>query len=138
VINQQLVWPKSATRRRDASDALFYADPPYLASERAGVGDYRHDAGGEEEHRRFAAAFSAIRGTVLVSGYDSPLYVELYDGWHRAARAVTRPTSNQRGRTGASAVEVIWSNRPLAAQFDLFTQLGHSSAIPVDLRVLEG
>jgi protein gp37 len=55
---------------------------------------------------------------VLISGYPSRLYAELYEarGWRRLERTVLRPTSNTAGGRGAAAVEVIWSNRPLLHQ----------------------
>ncbi|MEV0254431.1 DNA adenine methylase [Streptomyces sp. NPDC050732] len=109
----------------DAPDAVFYCDPPYLDSTRTGLarscgGDYAHDTNTEADHRALAEVLTKVKATVLLSGYDSPLYGELYEGWWRAAITVQRPTSNRKGHTGPSAVEVVWSNRPLSHQPDLF------------------
>jgi DNA adenine methylase len=106
----------------DAPDALFFVDPPYLADTRATrTGEYRVDTASEDDHRRLATALHAVSGTVMLSGYPSPLYDELYGDWWRAEQSVHRPSTNQRGRTGADrAVEVLWSNRPLGIQPSLF------------------
>lgn len=109
----------------DAPDIVLYCDPPYLDSTRSGLrdhkgGDYAHDTNSAQDHRELAETLRTSQSAVLLSGYDSPLYCELYAGWHRAEIAVQRPTTNRRGSTGAAAVEVVWSNRPLSRQVDLF------------------
>lgn len=53
---------------------------------------------------------------MVLSGYNSPLYQELYDGWYRHEIATMTGQANQwKART-----EVLWSNRPLATQQSLF------------------
>ncbi|WP_329291349.1 DNA adenine methylase [Streptomyces pseudovenezuelae] len=119
-------------RAYDAPDAVLYCDPPYLDSTRSGLvrscgGDYAHDTNTEADHRALAEVLTDARATVLLSGYDSPLYADLYADWWRTTLTVQRPTSNRRGHTGPSAVEVIWSNQPLAHQPDLFTIEGDAA-----------
>jgi DNA adenine methylase len=104
--------------------AVIYCDPPYLAATRSSrtkrVGlDYAVEYASEAEHRALAQVLHATPATVLLSGYPSHLYQELYGGWWRLERSVQRPTSNVSGGRGAVAVEVLWSNRPLAAQLEL-------------------
>jgi len=58
---------------------------PYLETTRTGRDrsrgrDYSHDTASDAEHRELASALRATRATVLLSGYASPLYDELYDG----------------------------------------------------------
>lgn len=94
---------------------LLYVDPPYLGSTRS-FANYRHEMRGEEQHRELAAAVADCRATVVLSGYHSPLYDELYDGWHRhetSARADN--ATSDRART-----EVLWANRALGDRLDLF------------------
>jgi DNA adenine methylase len=111
------------------ADAVVYCDPPYLAStrsartKRAGL-DYACEYATEAEHRALAEVLHATPATVLLSGYPSRLYAELYGGWWRLERTVQRPTSNVSGGRGAVAVEVVWSNRPLATQLDLVAGAG--------------
>ena len=87
----------------------IYADPPYLGDTR-GSGGYGIDQRDDEFHQAFAVACNEAKASVIISGYDSPLYAELFEGWHRT-ELTTRPTQSQ-GRK----MEVLWSNRPFAAQ----------------------
>jgi len=109
-------------------DAVIYCDPPYLAAtrsaqtKRAGA-DYAVEYATEAQHRELARALHHTPAGVLISGYPSALYAELYEarGWWRVDRVITRPTSNVSGGRGAAATEVIWSNRPLRQQLQLAT-----------------
>lgn len=96
-------------------DVLLYVDPPYLGSTRAR--NYRHEMASDAEHCELAAALEACRATVVLSGYDSPLYLEAYDGWHRhEIRTMTGQANDWQRRT-----EVLWCNRPFPrAQEGLF------------------
>ncbi|MEU8378866.1 DNA adenine methylase [Streptosporangium sp. NPDC048865] len=88
------------------SGVLLYVDPPYLGSTRAR--NYRHEMGAEADHRELHGALEACRATVVLSGYHSPLYDDLYAGWHRVEIAAhTGQANDWQGRT-----EVLWSNRP--------------------------
>lgn len=107
----------------DAVDTVFYLDPPYLSDTRRCGRDYAHEADGEDFHRSLAAALSAAKGTVLLSGYPSPLYNELYEGWDRLEISVHRATTNHRGRTGVErGTEVVWCNQPLSRQVSFFEE----------------
>lgn len=99
-------------------DVLLYVDPPYLASTREG-GTYRHEMGGEDEHRELAAALHVARATVVLSGYASDLYDrELYPGWDRHTMHATSGHGTSPDRT-----EVLWSNRPIGVQRSLFDEV---------------
>ena len=107
------------------ADSLLYIDPPYLASLRSlNKGrcrgpDYTHELRTDDEHTELAEALNAARAAVVLSGYDSPLYDGLYDGWHRLD--IRTQTGN--GGTDRDRTEVLWSNRPFpVAQMDLFTE----------------
>lgn len=98
-------------------DVLLYCDPPYLGSTRAR--NYRHEMTSPDEHRELADALQAAVATVVLSGYHSPLYDQLYADWHRLE--ISSFTGNANAGEGART-EVIWSNRPLAqAEDDLFS-----------------
>lgn len=97
-----------------SADVLLYVDPPYLGSTRFS-GGYRHEMKGDDEHRQLAEALQACKATVVLSGYDSPLYAEMYPDWH-----VTRiETMTGQGGTRQDRTEVLWSNR--AAETHLFS-----------------
>ena len=93
--------------------ALLYVDPPYLGSVRSL--NYQHEMPSDAEHEELAAALLACHATVVLSGYDSPLYDRLYVGWNRTEIAAFNGNGTDRART-----EVLWSNRPLAVPATLF------------------
>jgi DNA adenine methylase len=135
--------PQSAERlrgvtleNRDALDLIrdygsepnvcLYVDPPYLGSTRAT--NYRVEMLDDDAHRTFADALNECKASVVLSGYDSPLYAELFDGWHRKDLAAPTTLSGDTDRT-----EVLWSNRPLREP-DLFDQLDSMEAELADYR----
>lgn len=90
-------------------DVLLYVDPPYLGSTRVQTG-YRHEMRTEEQHRELAAALDDCRAAVVLSGYHSPLYDELYADWPRIE--LTASAGNARTDRPRERTEVLWSNRP--------------------------
>lgn len=96
-------------------DVLLYVDPPYLGTTRP-WSNYRVEMKAEQEHRDLAAALWDCAAAVVLSGYDSPLYAELYEGWHRYETAARTDNAavGSRART-----EVLWSNRDLGGQLAL-------------------
>lgn len=98
----------------DDTRAVFYMDPPYLADTRTNTHSAYRCEMHEDGHRELAEALCAARGTVLVSGYTSELYDELFPGWHQVEKDILKRTSNRfRGNKRPIVTEVIWSNRPL-------------------------
>lgn len=116
--------------RLATSRSVVYVDPPYLAATRMArkdrggrTADYRCDMGGEEDHRRLAEALHATDATVLLSGYPSDLYEDLYDDWARIDLKVIAHSSDARTSNRSGRIECIWSNRPLAAAGRLFDEV---------------
>lgn len=104
-----------------ANGVLMYVDPPYLGSARGSDGSkYRVDMPSADDHRELADALRAARATVILSGYDSPLYTELYDGWHRTT--FTAATNGDAAGNRGVRTEVLWSNRPLG-EAHLFSEV---------------
>lgn len=93
--------------------AVLYLDPPYLDETRVDTNSYGTDMGSSDSHRGLAEVLHDTEAAWLLSGYDSPLYEELYGDCHRIERSVLRRTSNMAGNAQPHALEVIWSNRPL-------------------------
>lgn len=85
----------------DTVEGLTYADPPYVLSERTGKG-YIHEFS-EEDHRNLAELLRACKGSVVLSGYACPLYVDLYEehGW-------TRHDIPSKTNSGKSQIESVW------------------------------
>jgi len=103
---------------------LIYADPPYLSSvrnrrtSRASHGrEYSAEMLTDDSHRELAAELRGCRAAVVLSGYASPLYEDLYSGWDR----VEIPTFNGNGTGDRSRIEILWSNRRFPVMLpDLF------------------
>jgi len=95
---------------------LLYCDPPYLGSTRSA--HYRHEMTRDDQHRQLAAALTACKSAVVLSGYHSPLYEDLYDGWHRAELKAWTGNGLRNGatKTDGDRTEVLWSNRPFPAE----------------------
>lgn len=100
--------------------ALIYLDPPYLDATRTAYaggrrprGEYAHEFSSEAQHRALADRARSTPATVLLSGYSSPLYDDLYGDWWRAERQVAKNANQGQYKRRGSATEVIWSNRPL-------------------------
>lgn len=114
---------------RDALDVIrdygaepnvcLYVDPPYLGSTRAT--NYRVEMLADDAHQELADALSACTASVVLSGYDSPLYADLFHGWHVTRIKGPTALSGESGR-----VEVLWSNRVLGEP-DLFTATEESA-----------
>jgi DNA adenine methylase len=74
--------------QQDTPNCLHYVDPPYVLSTRAATAEtrgYRHEMK-DDDHRKLAEFLNGLQGAVIVSGYDSPLYAELFSGWRHESR----------------------------------------------------
>lgn len=99
-----------------APGVLLYLDPPYLGTSRAqSLDGYAHEMRDPARHRELAAALGACSSSVVLSGYPSPLYDELYEGWHRLEFGA----STGQGGTWENRTEVLWSNRPFPVDAQL-------------------
>lgn len=95
---------------------VLYADPPYDPESRArGRGnDYEHEFS-TDDHRRLSVTLHATPALVVLSGYHSDLYDELYEDWPRIERTMHKPAGNHGTEaSGRSATEVLWSNQPIS------------------------
>ena len=87
---------------------LLYVDPPYLDRTRNSVG-YEHEAGDESHHRELLETLSAVKASVVLSGYDDEMYDSMLAGWYK--RAI-----RSRSQSGRKTTETVWINRPSANQ----------------------
>jgi DNA adenine methylase len=70
-------------RRYGDRRAVMYLDPPYVHATRSSLGHRRSDYSFEmtdDAHRELAAVLNESPATIVLSGYDSDLYRELYAG----------------------------------------------------------
>lgn len=67
-------------QQHDGVDTLFYVDPPYTHGSRTGSAFYSHELT-DDQHRDLASLLHSVQGMVIVSGYRSSLYDELYSDW---------------------------------------------------------
>lgn len=99
----------------DYSETLFFIDPPYITETRtmsAGTKYYRHEMD-NEQHTELLNTLLELKGMVILSGYDHPLYNVLSEnGWqkhHKKSRA-----QGHKGTT--SRIETVWLNPKAANQ----------------------
>jgi DNA adenine methylase len=92
-------------------DVCLYVDPPYEGSTRPKTYDgYRHEMRAEKDHRELGESLNACQASVVLSGYHSALYDEMYGDWDR----IEIPTFTGQGTGDISRVEVLWGNRPIS------------------------
>lgn len=105
-------------RQHDATTTLHYVDPPYVLSTRSDArSDYRHELK-DSDHRELAHALHGLAGMVVLSGYRSDLYDEMFSQWLRVdVRAFADGA--------AERTESLWLNGACASalereRYDLF------------------
>lgn len=104
--------------QQDDEETLFYCDPPYVFDTRSfprGASQpfcYRHEMT-DDEHCALAERLREAKGMVVLSGYHSPLYDELYQGWRTVERRALADSAHE-GRT--DRVEVLWINYAAGAR----------------------
>ena len=101
-------------------DTVIYADPPYMDHVRRGSrgtrsSDYGFDMGDPEDHKDLARVLLATPATVILSGYPSELYDELYADWWSEDKQVNSQSVNRRTGQWIKRTEQIWCNRDLGA-----------------------
>lgn len=69
-------------KRYDTPDTLFYVDPPYIFSTRSASwrAAYKYELT-DDQHHELAHVLNRIKGMVILSGYHSSIYEQLYEGW---------------------------------------------------------
>jgi DNA adenine methylase len=90
--------------RYDHPETLIYFDPPYVHSERTTSNNYIHEWS-DADHIEAAWRLHATQSMVVISGYRSPLYRELYE-----SRGWVRTDMKTEGNAGANRIESLWSS----------------------------
>lgn len=86
--------------RYDAPTTLHYLDPPYLITTRKHTKAYQFEMT-DLEHQQLAAVVQELRGMVILSGYPSKLYDQLYQGWDRIEKQALTTGGSHR-------TEILW------------------------------
>ena len=96
----------------DTPDTMFYIDPPYMMDTRTkdGVG-YEVEAA-EGLHERLLSVLQEVKGNVVLSGYEHPLYDEGLKDWFvdRKETYTSASSANQTGGERNRRIEVLWCN----------------------------
>lgn len=88
---------------QDSVDTLFYIDPPYVKNTRTDTADdYRFEMT-DLEHEELAKTLQYLDGMVIVSGYPSDLYNDIFSGWLRTEKTALADGASQR-------TEYLWIN----------------------------
>lgn len=94
-------------RRFNNKRVLIYLDPPYMLETRHGK-QYRCEMDDADQEELLLAALQH-KGPVLISGYDSELYNDMLQGWHREETISYSQVCSRKQ-------EILWMNYQPAAQ----------------------
>lgn len=86
--------------RFDKPGSLFYVDPPYVKETRGSHVTYHFEMD-DAQHRELAEVLHRVQSPVVISGYESPLYEELYRDWSCFK-------TSSRGLTNTERTECLW------------------------------
>ena len=92
-------------KRTDSPDTLFYVDPPYVHTSRHGDKQYEYEMNAVD-HVALSEFLRNVSAKVVLSGYESTLYDQLYVDW----RKIYRDVSQGGYQKGPSKREVLWFN----------------------------
>ena len=98
-------------QRFNYPNVLIYADPPYLLSTRHGE-QYREEMS-DADHVELLETMLRHKGPAIISGYESDLYNDILDGWHKESRTAYSQVSSKKK-------EVLWMNFIPDMQLSLF------------------
>jgi DNA adenine methylase len=99
--------------RTDSDYSLFYADPPYVRETRGSLSSsYAHELT-DSDHVELAGVLRGLEGYVLLSGYESDLYSELYGSHDWVCKSMETLANS-----GRKTREVLWLNPRLARELE--------------------
>lgn len=98
-----------AIRRFDHEEGLIYADPPYVHSTRSKGGRKVYGVEmSDDDHRGLAGVLHNCKAKVVLSGYPSQLYRELFADWRRVD--FDMPNHAAGGKKKGRETECLWLN----------------------------
>lgn len=100
-------------QRFNYPNVLIYLDPPYMPKTRHGK-QYKIEMYTEDEHYKLLEVAKQHKGPVLISGYDTGLYNDMLQGWHREETICYSQVCTRKR-------EILWMNfEPEGQQMTLF------------------
>jgi DNA adenine methylase len=98
-----------AIPRFDHPEGLIYCDPPYVHSTRQeNSRNIYHAEMTDDEHRRLAQMLRKCKAKVIVSGYPSELYEEIYSRWKVVKFDIANHAAG--GKRKSRETECLWMN----------------------------
>jgi DNA adenine methylase len=85
----------------DRPTTLFYVDPPYVWSTRTKRSALYAKEMTDQDHMELAKVLHQVEGTVVLSGYSSTLYDQLYSDWRQVRRSAN-------AQNGKRRIECLW------------------------------
>ena len=101
-------------KKYDKEDTLFYLDPPYISDTRKQKKSYDYEMT-DEQHKELVDILIEVKGKVVLSGYDHPIYNKLLDnGWSKVVLGeyAKRSQKNNEGEL-SKGKEFVWVNYEL-------------------------
>lgn len=84
----------------DKATTLFYVDPPYVMSTRTKRSVYVNELS-DHDHEELSMVLHSLKGMIILSGYTSNLYEQLYSDWKKISKSTT-------AQNGKRRFECIW------------------------------
>lgn len=97
-------------RRFDYSDVFMYIDPPYLLGTRSAK-QYRHEMTDADQEELLNIILQS-KAKIMISGYESDMYNDYLQGWHKEHFASC-------AEHGKPRQETVWMNYEYHAQMTL-------------------
>lgn len=120
----------SVIRQWDSRETMYYLDPPYVADTRIDTDVYSHEMT-DDAHHQLVQLLTTIRGRVVLSGYDTPIYQPLEAaGWARLDRTILSSMARSPDGLG-QRTEVLWINRPIA-ELSLYATASKMMKTPIE------
>ena len=104
-------------QRFNHPNVLVYLDPPYVLSTRYGR-QYRYEMD-DKGHNELLDVVLAHKGPVIISGYESKLYNDRLQGWHKEEATCYSQTCSKKR-------EVLWMNFEPEQQLWMDEVLGYT------------
>lgn len=90
--------------QHDSEDTLHYVDPPYVHETRNTKSGFAYEFEmTNDDHIELGKTLNQLAGMVIVSGYDSEMYNDIYSGWTVVRRDALADGAKKR-------TEVLWIN----------------------------